>query len=222
MKPLCTLALALLLATSGSLKADDGDAMDLTTISGKTYSHCQIMKVYPDGVAFRHDKGIAKVLFTDLKPELRKQFGYDPEKVRAYERKVKEDNLKIRETAAARAEDARQAWIDANQGAVQPPMPYDEAYAPGPYYGYNDFVPMNALGLGFGEGTFRYPLRAGSLKDASGRFFNEGRGAVTVPTYGRLYSNLQPVNGYGFNGAALGRPWCAPRRSHASYTIKKK
>ena len=113
------LALALLLAVTSHLRADEGEALDIKTTSGKTYSHCQVVRVYPDGVAFRHSKGMAKVLFTDMTTEWRQHFGYDAAKVEAYDRKVSEDRAKAREVSAAKNAEVQKAWAQAYVQALQ-------------------------------------------------------------------------------------------------------
>ncbi len=100
---------ALLLLPSPALRADQGEDLAIQTVSGRVYRHCQVVRVYPDGVAFRHSDGMAKVLFTDMTAEWRQHFGYDAAKVEAYERKVHEDRAKAREVSAARATEAAKA-----------------------------------------------------------------------------------------------------------------
>jgi hypothetical protein len=109
---------ALLLALASPLHADS-DSTSVMTRTGKSYHQCKVIKVSPDGVTFRHSKGIAKVLFVDMNETSQERYGYDPAKVRAYEAKVKEDREKARvaaaEAAAARAKalaEARQRWLE--------------------------------------------------------------------------------------------------------------
>jgi hypothetical protein len=52
----------------------------ITTLDGKTYQDCKILKVEADGITFSHAEGITKVLFPMLRPEVQKQYGYDPQK----------------------------------------------------------------------------------------------------------------------------------------------
>lgn len=77
---------------------------EITTLRGKTYRRCEIVRVHPDGVSFTHADGAAKILFTDLPKSWRTRFGYDPEKAAAYETEVNERRKKI--TAARAREDA--------------------------------------------------------------------------------------------------------------------
>jgi hypothetical protein len=57
----------------------------IETRSGATYMGCVLSKVYPDGIAFSHSTGFAKVLFSDLDPALAASFSYDPVAAQKYE-----------------------------------------------------------------------------------------------------------------------------------------
>lgn len=82
----------------------------ITTLTGKTYRQCHIVKVHPDGVSFRHADGAAKVLFTDLSQDWRDRLGYSPAKAAAY-RKEQADKLAAEKAARARQEEARFAAL---------------------------------------------------------------------------------------------------------------
>ena len=60
----------------------------ITTLRGKTYRQCEIVKVHPDGVSFTHAAGAAKVLFTDLSKEWRSRLGYDADKAALYQKEL--------------------------------------------------------------------------------------------------------------------------------------
>lgn len=79
---------------------------EILTLSGKTYRQCEIVRVYPDGVAFRHADGAAKVLFEDLSKEWRERLGYDAAKAAAYRKELADKRAAERE-ARARVEEAR-------------------------------------------------------------------------------------------------------------------
>lgn len=49
-----------------------------TTLDGKTFQNCQLLKVQSDGITFNHSGGITKVMFAVLPPDLQKRFGFDP------------------------------------------------------------------------------------------------------------------------------------------------
>lgn len=69
----------------------------ITTLLGKTYLKCEIVKVHPDGVSFTHAKGAAKILFTDLSTEWRTRLGYDADKAAAYQRELDQRRLEREE-----------------------------------------------------------------------------------------------------------------------------
>jgi hypothetical protein len=52
----------------------------ITTLDGRTFQNCKVLKVEADGVTFSHDDGITKILFPLLPPAVQKQFDYDPQK----------------------------------------------------------------------------------------------------------------------------------------------
>ncbi len=78
----------------------------ITTLTGKTYRQCQIVRVHPDGVSFRHADGAAKVLFTDLSKEWRARLGYDADKAAAYQQELA-DKREADKAARAKLEEAR-------------------------------------------------------------------------------------------------------------------
>lgn len=67
----------------------------IQTIHGKSYRQCKIVQRDPDGVAFTHLKGTARVLFSDLPASMRAELGYsakaaaDLEQSRAQVRQAK-------------------------------------------------------------------------------------------------------------------------------------
>jgi hypothetical protein len=68
-----------LILTAASLRADD-----ITTIRGEKFTNVSISRVEPDGIVVRKSDGIVKIPFSDLSPELRAKYGYDPEKAAQY------------------------------------------------------------------------------------------------------------------------------------------
>lgn len=82
---------------------------EITTLQGRTFRQCEIVRVHPDGVSFRHATGAARVLYSDLSPEWRSRLGYDPEKAAAHRQEQKELAEKREEARRARAavEEAR-------------------------------------------------------------------------------------------------------------------
>lgn len=59
---------------------------DLMTVDGQVFRNIEIRRVEPDGLTFRHDGGVTKVLFPSLPEEVRQQHGYDSEAARRYQR----------------------------------------------------------------------------------------------------------------------------------------
>lgn len=78
----------------------------ITTLTGKTYRKCEIIRVHPDGVSFRHADGAAKVLFTDLSKEWRTRLGYDADKATAYQKELA-DKREADKAARAKVEETR-------------------------------------------------------------------------------------------------------------------
>lgn len=58
--------------------------VDITTLSGTTYSNCKTTKVEPDGVTYLHSRGVVKLLYTELPPEIQSYYDYNPAKARVY------------------------------------------------------------------------------------------------------------------------------------------
>ena len=81
MKELLSMRIAIFLAVfvSGTCLA-----ADLTTADGKTYQNVKITRVDPDGLYIIHSTGGGKVRFAELPEEVRKQYGYDPAKEKAW------------------------------------------------------------------------------------------------------------------------------------------
>ena len=185
---------ALVFSASGALRADEGETSDIRTISGKSYSHCQVVRMYPDGVTFRHSKGMAKVLYTDMKPEVRKNFGYDSAKLEAFERKQREDRAKAREVAAARNAEVNKAWAEAYRQAaeLEALTAFQNQGGNAGYGGYSGLVDfglanMNAYGWGNQLG-----------------FNSAGFCANNHQAYYRTGSNGIGVGGNHCNGTAIG------------------
>lgn len=82
---------------------------EITTLQGRTFRQCEIVRVHPDGVSFRHATGAARVMYSDLSPEWRSRLGYDPEKAAAHLQEQKAQAEKREEARRARAavEEAR-------------------------------------------------------------------------------------------------------------------
>src|SRR5437762_5903665 len=79
---------------------------DITTLKGEKFVGVTISRIEPDGIVVLKSDGIVKIPFTDLSPELRAKYGYDPEKATEF-------------SSALRAADAqRQAEVAKQQAAA--------------------------------------------------------------------------------------------------------
>lgn len=59
-------------------------AEDLQQIDGTVYRKVRVTLVEPDGLTVSHEKGVAKVDFSKLSPEVRERYGYNEKKAAAY------------------------------------------------------------------------------------------------------------------------------------------
>lgn len=85
------------------------DRVDITTQSGQVYKNAKITRVEPDGITVMYSKGIAKVPFTDLSEEYRKEYGYDPEQASAYSIKMAEERQRAYSRQRQREQEAAEA-----------------------------------------------------------------------------------------------------------------
>lgn len=95
-----------LIWTAAASLAQAAPIAKITTLTGKIYRQCQIVKIHPDGVSFRHADGAAKILFTDLSKEWRARLGYDADKAAAYQQELA-DKREAEKAARAKVEEAR-------------------------------------------------------------------------------------------------------------------
>ena len=75
---------ALLLAVA-FLPALTALAEDLQSRDGTVYHRAKVVQVDPDGLIVEYDKGIAKIDFQKLSPEMQRQFGFNQRKAAAYQ-----------------------------------------------------------------------------------------------------------------------------------------
>lgn len=101
-RPLVIIAFTL---TAACLHADD-----ITTLRGEKFTSVTVSRVEPDGIVLIKSDGIVKIPFSDLSPELRAKYGYDPEKAAQY-------NAAVQAAASQRAAEAG-AVEAANAGAA--------------------------------------------------------------------------------------------------------
>ncbi|MEM9479223.1 MAG: hypothetical protein AAGA58_06110 [Verrucomicrobiota bacterium] len=72
-----------------------GHPASISTLAGKEYHGVEVLKVDPDGLTFRHDRGMAKVPFKDMPFDLRDRYSYDPNVANEF---VRDHTVRIRET----------------------------------------------------------------------------------------------------------------------------
>ncbi len=107
---------------SAATAAPKEETFSLKTRTGKSYESCRVLKVYPDGVAFAHSNGVAKIQFTDLGREQQQRFGYDAEKAAAFAAREREQRVVVEAEAEKRRQtewahnEARARW--GTQGAI--------------------------------------------------------------------------------------------------------
>jgi hypothetical protein len=59
-------------------------AEDITTIKGNKYTEVVVQRIEPDGISIKHSAGFGKLYFSELPPETRIKYGYDPAKHKKY------------------------------------------------------------------------------------------------------------------------------------------
>jgi len=80
------------------------DRVNITTVSGATYTNCKITRTDPDGITVMHGTGITKIPFTDLSGEDQTSYGYDQKEAEEYSRTMTEN--RARKQAAEMFKDA--------------------------------------------------------------------------------------------------------------------
>ena len=180
----------------------------ISTLTGRVYRQCKIVRVHPDGVSFTHANGAAKVLFMDLPESWRGRLGYNPAKAAAYEREQAE-----RRAQAAEARQARQQEL-AKAMAVAREMELTRAFlaeqqaqaamraAANNHFAYAQSVPvLPALGAVFDSRDYRYRARYSDWY---------GNGFYYPGGYGYRFPHGGYYGGIGFHH---GGSYCAPRHS---------
>lgn len=104
----------------------------IVTRSGREFYDCRIVRVHPDGVAFTHRDGAAKIAFKELPEHMRREFKYDPKAEAEYQneqaalRKQEKERQRLREIAMeeqlAEAQMAEASYL-ASAASVYNPAP---------------------------------------------------------------------------------------------------
>jgi hypothetical protein len=94
------------MAQQTSRRAAPALADDFKTINGKEYKNVKISRVEPDGIVITFSRGVVKIPFSELSPEIQKKYGYDPQAAAAY---AAEENAKQGAVAQQGNADDRQS-----------------------------------------------------------------------------------------------------------------
>lgn len=212
---------ALLLATLPAWAAPQNFGV-ITTRTGQSFYDCKIVRVHPDGVAFTHRDGAAKIPFRELPESLRREFRYDPKAEAQYKqeqaalRKQEKAREKQREIAMQErlmeAQMAEASYLASANTVYQPTSP----------------TPLMATSLPGEPVTVAYqsPSWVGSPIGGSafggrgyGRSYWGGYPAYGGYGYGRGYGygyggGYYPGAGYGYN---YGYPSYSGSYSYPSY-----
>ncbi|WP_040547116.1 hypothetical protein [Pedosphaera parvula] len=90
-------------------------AENLTTLDKQTFQNYRVVKTEPDGIIIMHAQGGGKVAFTNLPPELQKQYGYDPVKAEELAKKQEKIRKLGRLGAVYRLSELEQAKAEAKR-----------------------------------------------------------------------------------------------------------
>lgn len=145
---LITLPLGLAVAAPESWMAN------IQTLQGRSYKQCKIVQRDPEGVTFTHQKGTARLLFSELPESTRYQLGYSPkaaadlEKSRAQARQEKAAAQRLNQQ---RAEELRQAArvAELKRLSQQPIIIYPQFGQP--FAGPVPAVGFASTGYGYGQ-----------------------------------------------------------------------
>ncbi len=95
------------LLAAGLTAAAEPPLTTLTTVRGKVYTEVRVLKVYPDGLTFRHGHGMAKIPFAELPPAIRERFHHEVERAEQYAREQEKLQQEARAQLARQREETR-------------------------------------------------------------------------------------------------------------------
>ena len=104
-------------------------AEDIKTLDGKEYKNVTITRAEPDGLVVRASYGIIKIFFTELSPDLREKYHYDPQAAAKYRQQLEADQRAREQTIAATQQKLAQELAAAEDKAkalavvIQTPAP---------------------------------------------------------------------------------------------------
>lgn len=108
-----------LLALLAALSAAAETPFSLTTLDGRSFRDCVIVRVHPDALSFRHASGAARVEFEALDPSVRARFGYEPQRAEAHRRELAAAQSEARERQDKRDRELSEALAEAQRAEVE-------------------------------------------------------------------------------------------------------
>ncbi len=175
----------------------------IQTLQGRTYKQCKILQRDADGIAFSHQKGIARVLFSDLPMSTRHQLGYNAKAAAALEvsrRQQREEKLEAQrqqqkrqaEQQAARLAQYRQHWLWQQQAAMLGGYGYPY---PAPFAGPVPAVGFAAPGWGWPGHSPHHPSRNRGWEGTGIASIVPGTDGVYIPqSGGHIFTGLPRVH----------------------------
>lgn len=144
----------LVLGIAAPVFGDQPDELtSLFTIYGQHYTKVEVLKADPDGLLFRHAKGIAKIPFANLSEDVQKRFNYKPEAAEAFVKEHFEAEKAAREKAAAERAERRKQELEAKAYADHLRQLRQQAAtqntAGAPAYGWDYGAPIWGYGYGY-------------------------------------------------------------------------
>lgn len=194
--------------------APDSRVATIQTLQGRIYRQCRILQRDADGIAFSHQKGTARVLFSELPSSTRHELGYDAKAAAALEVARKQERLEKLE--AQRLRQKRQAELQqaAQLAAIQQYSLWQQQQAMLEGYGYPSPFPGPVPAVGFaapgwgyspfggqGHGPFRYSRDRG-WENVGIANIVPGTGGIYMPQsggfnfYGLPQVRYSPTLGY--------------------------
>ena len=70
---------------------------DLVAADGQIFRNVEIRRVEPDGLTFRHDGGVTKLLFPSLTEEMQKKYAYDPKAAAKYRKELADEKKRLKD-----------------------------------------------------------------------------------------------------------------------------
>ena len=71
-------------ANAPAMAATAGNSLGaISTLNGKTFQNCQLLKIKAEGIIINHSEGITEIEYGLLPLDLQKRFGYDPRQAAA-------------------------------------------------------------------------------------------------------------------------------------------